>query len=183
MADKVGAFLSSPNRLVFFFDEGRFGAKPDVARLWAMRGSRPRARVRPGYQNFYLYSSVSPHSGDSFTLFLPWVNTEMMNLYLEKLSAAYLDRELLLIMDRAGWHIAKALIIPHNIRIELLPPYSPELNPVERLWQWLRRHVCRNRLFDSENRLADTLSEAFVKHLFAEKMATLCRCAYLSYYK
>ena len=72
-----------------------------------------------------------------------------MNLYLKELSRTYQDQGLLLIMDRAGWHTAARLEISRNIRIEYLPPYSPELNPVERLWRWLRRHICRNRLSDS----------------------------------
>jgi transposase len=175
----VKTFLSSPNHLVFFFDEGRFGTQPDVARLWALKGRRPYTKIRPGYQNFYLYSSVSPHKGEGFTLFLPWVNTEMMNLYLRELSAAYPNHELLLIMDQAGWHKSNNLIIPDNIQIECLPPYSPELNPVERLWQWLRRHVCRNGLFDSAKQLADALQKTLIEQLSPDKLVSLCQCSYL----
>ena len=93
---------------------------------------------------------MSPHAEEAFSLFLPWVNTDMMNLYLEELSATYPDCELSIIWDQAGWHGSKGLKLPPNIRCEPLPPYSPQLNPTERLWQWLRRHVTRNRLFDDE---------------------------------
>jgi putative transposase len=134
--------------------------------------------VKTGYSNFYIYSAVSPHTGESFDLILPWVNTEIMNIYLEHLSCEYPDRELMLIMDQAGWHNSKALKVPHNIKIELLPPYSPELNPVEKLWQWLRRHVCRNRLFKTEKALIDALIKAF-KQLCNPKRASLCGCSYL----
>ena len=175
------AFLSFPNRLVLFFDEGRFGLKPVLGRLWARKGKRPHSVVKPGYKNFYLYSGVSPHTGEAFTLILPWVNTEMMNLYLDYLSLAYPDKELMLIMDQAGWHKSKDLKIPHNIQIEPLPPYSPELNPIEKLWQWIRRHACRNQLFESEEKLMDALCELLQK-TSNQQFASICRCSYLLHY-
>jgi len=121
---------------------------------------------------------VSPHAEEGFSLFLPWVNTEMMNLYLEELAHAYPDAQILIIWDQAGWHGAKGLKLPPNIRCEPLPPYSPELNPAERLWQWLRRHVTRNRLFDDEETLMDELSVG-LQALTPGKLASLCRCGYL----
>jgi len=174
----VAAWLSQPRQRLFFFDEGRFGLKPTLGRYWARRGSRPSSLVKPTYQNFYLYSSVSPLSGESFTLFLPWVNTEIMNLYLRQLSARYAEQQLLLIMDQAGWHSAHDLLIPTNITILPLPPYSPELNPVEKLWLWLRRHICRNRLFSSEAELMDALAAA-VNDLSQSQLTRLCHCSYL----
>lgn len=152
--------------------------KPTLGRCWARHGVRPRALVKPAYQNFYLYASVSPHSGKSFTLFLPWVNTEMMSLYLSQLAATYADQEIISIMDRAGWHRASNLIVPANLNIVFLPPYSPELNPAEKLWQWLRRHVCRNRLFQSENKLMDALQQT-LKQMSPKQLATLCHCSYV----
>lgn len=173
-------FLARPKRRVFFFDEGRFGLKPTLGRYWALKGSRPVERVNPGYENFYVYSCVPVQQGEAFSFFLPWVNTAMMNLYLKELSKAYPNQELLLIWDQAGWHQAKALRLPANIRVEPLPPYSPELNPTERLWRWLRRHVCRNRLYDSEDTLMDALTEA-LRTLLPDQLARLCHCGYLDY--
>jgi len=167
---------------VFFFDEGRFGTMPTVGRCWGLKGFRVHSVVKPGYKNFYIYSSISPHTGDSFSLILPWVDTEMMNLYLEQFSSAFSDTDIMLIMDQAGWHGSKDLVVPGNITIELLPAYSPELNPVERLWQWLRRHVCRNRFFDSLDELTDKLFDAF-QVLSPTRLASLCRCSYLLDYK
>lgn len=145
---------------MFFFDEGRFGLKPNLGRHWARRGCRPVSLVEPRYQNFYVYSAVSPHDQEAFSLFLPWANTEMMNLYLDELAQAYPDAQILIIWDQAGWHGSIDLKFPPNIRCEALPPYSPELNPTERLWQWLRRHVMRNRTFDNEESLMDQLATA-----------------------
>lgn len=163
---------------VFFFDEGRFGFQPVTGRRWARKGVRPVAIMRPGYQNFYVYSAVSPLSGEEVSLFLPWVNTAMMNLYLAHLSGMLGDRSCLLVMDRAGWHVSKDLSVPSNIEIVLLPPYSPELNPVERLWQWLKRHCLRNRYYKNLGEIMDEVQNS----LRAESSAffkSLCRCNYL----
>ncbi len=134
--------------------------------------------MEPRYQNFSVYSAVSPHDEEAFSLFLPWVNTEMMNLYLEKLSQTYPDAQILLIWDQAGWHCSKDLKLPPNIRCEALPPYSPELNPTERLWQWLRRHVTRNRIFDNEEALMDQLALS-LKNMTPSQIAALCSCSYM----
>lgn len=175
-------YLENPNGDVFFFDEGRFGTMPVVRRLWARVGERAHSYVKPGYKNFYAYSSVSPITGEAFSLLLPWVNSEMMTLYLSELSRTYSGKNLLLIMDCAGWHKAKELKIPPNIKIEYLPPYSPELNPVERLWQWLRRHICSVRLFESEDELMAILAKK-IYSLSDKFFMSLCSCSYMHNYK
>ena len=177
-ADAIKEFLSQPERLVFFFDEGRFGLMPQVGKYWARKATRPLTQVKPGYRNFYIYASVSPCAEETFSLFLPWVNTDMMNLYLEELSNAYSQKRIMVIMDQAGWHKSKDLRVPSNITILPLPAYSPELNPVEKLWQWLRRHVCRNRLFDSEEALQNELINS-LRELNNGKLLSLCHCHYL----
>ena len=146
--------------------------------MWGLKGERLTCPVSPQYKNFYVYSSVSPLSGENFMLFLPWVNTEMMLLYIEQLSQAYSDSKLLLIPDQAGWHKSKDLLLPGNIRFEFLPAYSPDLNPVEKLWLYLRRHVCRNRLFESEEELMQSLETA-LRSLRPAALKTLCCCSYL----
>jgi transposase len=174
----VTQWLTQPGHDVFFFDEGRFGLKPVVGRRWAKRGVRPTVTVHPRYHNFYAYAAVSPLTGDSFMLLLPWVNTEVMSLYLAKMSEALGSRQALVVLDRAGWHRSKDLLIPPNIHLEFLPPYSPELNPTERLWLVTKADVCRNQMPDSEDqlcqRLTDRLAE-FTNH----DIRQLCRCSYL----
>jgi hypothetical protein len=114
-SDEVNDFLNSPQRKVFFFDESRFGLKPTLGRCWARKGVRISAPVNPSYKNFYVYSSVSPITGEPFHLFLPNVNTEMMNIYIHEMAAAYPDFEIMLVMDRAGWHKSKTLQKPVKI--------------------------------------------------------------------
>ena len=164
--------------MIFFFDEGRFGLRATVMRVWAEKGKRLEVKVKQGYESFYCYSAVSPVSGEKFSLFLPEVNTEMMNLYLEKLSKEYFDSNLLVIMDRAGWHRSNDLIIPKNVKITFLPPYSPELNPVEKLWQWLRKEFIHNNLFSTLEKLMDKLSMGYRK-LTNTDLLRLCHYNYL----
>jgi len=177
-ADEVKKFLYVPRRHVFLFDEGRFGLQSTVGRCWALRGQRALSPVNPGYQNFYLYSGVAPHTGKSFHWILPWVNTKIMSFYLQKFSLEYSREKILLIMDQAGWHDSQDLFRPANISIELLPAYSPELNPVEKLWQWLRRHVCRNRFFRSLDELMEVLCVT-LRNLSEPFFTSLCHCSYL----
>jgi len=101
-----------------------------------------------------------------------------MNIYLDELSKAFTDSNIKLIMDQAGWHKSQGLRVPDNIQIEFLPPYSPELNPVERLWKWLKTHVCRNRLFECEETLMDVLAEN-LRFLSPVRLTDLCGCSYL----
>ena len=91
-----------PKAEVFFFDEGRFGLQPVTGRRWAIMEDRPISLVCPGYKNFYLYSAVNPVSGEDFSLILPWVNTAMMNLYLDNFCKALKKRSCFLIMG-SSW--------------------------------------------------------------------------------
>jgi len=147
-------------------------------RIWAKRGVPLSRKVHQGYKNFYLYSCVAAFSGESFTLFLPEVNTDTMNIFFDELSKEYPDKEIIIAMDQAGWHKAKGLKYPDTITIVYLPSYSPELNPVEKLWQWLRKEVTHNALFDKLEDMMDAL-EHEIQRLTSDRLAQLCHCSYL----
>ena len=134
--------------------------------------------VKQAYKNFYIFSSVSPITGEDFTLFLPEVNTDMMNIYLNELVKKYAKKNILIFMDQAAWHKSKALKKFDNVTIIFLPPYSPELNPVEKLWWWLRKEVTHNRIFEAIYHMMDALEEKY-RELTPEKLKTLCNCSYL----
>lgn len=146
--------------------------------MWAEKGKPLEIKVKQGYKNFYIYSSVSPYSGDSFSLFMPEVNTDMMNVYLKELLKSFPDKRLMLIMDQAAWHHSNNLIVPENITIRFLPPYSPELNPVEKLWWWLRKERIHNKVFKTLNAIMDSLEMEF-RNLTPDILSSLCRCSYL----
>jgi len=134
--------------------------------------------VKQAYKNFYVFASISPITGDDFTLFLPEVNTDMMNIYLNELVKNYADKNILLFMDQAAWHKSKSLNKLDNVEIRFLPPYSPELNPVEKLWWWLRKETTHNLIFETIEHLMDALENKY-RELTAEKLKTLCSCSFL----
>ena len=105
----------------------------------------------------YTYGAVEPLTGENFFLVLPYCNTICMNVFLSQLSAAYPDDTILLVADGAAWHKSKALNIPANIKILPLPPYTPEMNPIEQIWTWLRRHGFKNEVFSTLEKVVDTL--------------------------
>ena len=103
------------------------------------------ARLERKY--LYAFSAVSPHDGVLDSLVLPWVNAETMSLFLAEVAQRHADEFVLMVMDQAGWHLAGELVVPDNMRLLLLPPYSPELNPAEHLWEALREECFANNVF------------------------------------
>ena len=104
----------------------------------------------------------------------------MMNIYLEELLKEYPDKDILIILDQARWHKAKDLKVPQNVTLMFLPPYSPELNPVEKLWKWLRKEVTHNNLFKTLEALMDALEKEFRK-MIPQEFMQLCHCSYLGH--
>lgn len=97
----------------------------------------------------YLFSAVCPETGGSCSLVMPVANTETMDIFLKTLPVQQSEQRIILCIDKAGWHTTKQLVIPNNIVIWFLPPYAPELNPVELIWRELRAKYFNNRTFNS----------------------------------
>jgi transposase len=165
----------------YFQDEARFGQKGTITRVWARRGSRPRAVRQTGFTSLYVLAAVCAATGAVSALIMPALNTAVVNLFLEQFS-----RELpagvhaVLIWDGAGFHTGAELVVPSNVSLIQLPPYSPELNPVENLWHYLRAHHWSNRAY----RDYDALQEEAVRSLCAvcedtETIKSVCNAPYL----
>ena len=107
----------------------------------------------------YVYAVVAPNEGKMVSLILPFADTAMMNLFLTHVSHTFSTYFLVIQLDQAGWHSAKDLIIPENIRLIPQPAYSPELNPVEHIWEELREKAFSNRVFVSLDAVIDTLCD------------------------
>ena len=97
----------------------------------------------------YAYAAVSVADGDLDTLILPHVNGDCMQLFLDEVATRHPQDRIVMVLDGAGWHQSQALTPANNLRLLTLPPYSPELNPVEHLWDDLREKSFHNRIFDS----------------------------------
>jgi len=138
-------------------DEGRFGRLSRPHACWSPPGVRPLAPSQFVREAMYAFTAVAPSIGELCSLVLPHANTAMMNLFLEHVSSTFSQYFIVMQVDQAGWHCAKALIIPENMRLIAQPPYSPELNPVEHIWEELREKYFYNRVFPSLESLTDVL--------------------------
>ena len=118
-----------------------------MTRVWAERGSRPRAPRDQRYDWAYLFGAVCPARDSGAALVLPIANTEMMNLHLIEISRHVTPgSHAVVLLDGAGWHqTGGKLKVPDNISLLKLPDYSPELNPTENIWQYLRQNQLSNR--------------------------------------
>ena len=132
---------------LLFQDEGRFGLLGTPRRCWAPRGSRPVVGARLERKYLYAFSAVSPHDGVLDSLVLPWVSAQTMSLFLAEVAQRHAQQFIVMVMDQAGWHLAGELQVPQNMRLLFLPPYSPELNPAEHLWESLREDCFANHVF------------------------------------
>lgn len=163
---------------VMWMDEARIGQQGTLTNVWALKGSRPTAVKQTRYDWVYLYAAVEPATGFSSALLAPHVNTGTMNAFLGVLSREIDPGDLaVLIMDQAGWHKARALRVPDNIVILHLPAYSPELNPVENLWGYLRSHHLSNRAYDGYDHLVHAAGSAY-RALTPQVLMSVCRCDY-----
>jgi hypothetical protein len=131
--------------------------------LWARRGSRPAAPRDQHYTWAYLFGAVCPARGVGAGLVLPAANTNAMNLHLAEISATVAPgAHAVLTIDGAGWHqTGGRLVVPSNITLLHLPPYSPELNPVENVWAFLRSNKLNNRVFDIYDAIVDACCDAW----------------------
>ena len=128
----------------------RVGQKNKLTYRWAKTGSRPRADHDQRTQSAYLFGAVCPERGTGAALVLPACNTEAMQLHLDEIATKVApNAHAILLLDQAGWHGAKALQVPQNISLLPLPPRSPELNPQENIWQFMRQNWLSNRIFKS----------------------------------
>ncbi len=122
---------------LWFFDEHRVGLKPIFRKVWSRVGERPTAIVSHRYEWLYVYGFVKPATGETLWYLIPRVNTKWLNLVYESFASDVgisPQTRILLVEDNAGWHLSKTVKIPEGMSVEYLPPYSPELQPAERLW-------------------------------------------------
>jgi hypothetical protein len=112
-------------------DEGRFGRISTPKRAWAPPGVRPKVARQVVRESSYVYAAVAPEQGLMTSLILPSANTAMMNLFLAQVAEDFADYFIVMQVDQAGWHRAKDLQVPANMRLIFQPAYSPELNPVK----------------------------------------------------
>jgi hypothetical protein len=142
---------------IWWQDEARVGQQGTLTRVWAPRGSRPAIARDRRYTWAYLFGAVCPARGVGAGIVMPSVNLEAMSEHLKEISRNVMPgAHCLLQVDGAGWHRpSERLIVPANITLLTLPPYSPELNPVENIWQYLRANWLSHRVWQSYEDIVD----------------------------
>ena len=161
-----------------FQDEGRFGTLTSLGREWHAKGENFTVKIKQGRKSMYSYAAVSPKTGDMVMSNHEKSNTEAMSDFLQNIVASFKEKPILLIMDRAAWHTTAKLIVPKTISILLLPPTSPQLNPVEHLWKHIRTEKFHNVIFDAIEDVYQAVNEAILE-LTKDALKTLCSCSYL----
>ncbi len=122
----------------FAQDESRFGLKTLIGRLITACGVKPIGQWQWLFKAFWLYGAVEPATGASFFLQFSHVDTQCYQWFLNEFSKAYPDSLNILQVDNGRFHTSQALVVPENVILLFQPPYSPELNPIEHLWQYLK---------------------------------------------
>lgn len=153
---------------VMFQDEARFGRISDTRRCWCPKPVRPLCYAMVTQEYTYAYAAVSI-DGELDTLILPHTNSDCMQVFIDEVASRHPEDRIIMILDGAGWHTSRLLTVPDNMRLIPLPPYSPELNPTEYLWDELREKSFHNRVFNSIDALEVHL-EVSLRDLEADKV-------------
>ncbi|HEY3271485.1 MAG TPA: IS630 family transposase [Geothrix sp.] len=142
---------------ILFQDEGRFGRISDGRSCWAPLPLRPVIGSQIVREYIYAYVAVSPRDGQMVSLILPWVDAKLMSLFLAQAAAEFPGEHCVMFLDGAGWHKAHELVVPPNMTLVPLPPYSPDLNPAEHVWDYIRENDMRNEVFPDLDKVMDAV--------------------------
>ena len=144
---------------LMYQDEAGFGRISKMSSCWAPQGIRPSIPSHYMREYRYCYGAVDAQTGDSFFLIAGGCNTEWTNEFLRQVSQAYPDDYILLVMDNAIWHKSSTLEIPSNVELAFIPPYTPEMNPIEQVWKEIRKRGFKNKDFQTLEAVIDKLQE------------------------
>jgi hypothetical protein len=147
--------------MLFFEDEAAFGRMNHVRKCWVYRPTRAIVKKQLVREYLYAFTTVCPQTGETCSIISPFCNIQAMNALLQQTSITFPKYRIVMVMDSAGWHTTKKLEIPENIIILPLPPYSPELNPTEHIWDYIREQKeFNNHTFDSLDAVDRQLGKA-----------------------
>src|SRR3974377_1073885 len=155
-----------------FFEEARFGRMNRIRPCWAPIRIRPEVAAQLIREFIYLYRAVSPKAGTCVHLIMPTSNTACFQAFLDVLARRFARQDILLVLDGAPNHCSGELVVPPNITLRYLPPYSPELNPKENLWDEIREKIFKNYALKSMDAVQAKLRQAI---LYIERNRALVR--------
>jgi len=149
---------------LLFQDEGCFGHISDARSCWAPLPLLPSVSSQLVREYIYAYVAVSPADGQMSSMILPWVDAHLRSIFLAQTAAQFSNEDCVMCLDGAGWHKAHELTVPRNMKLLALPPHSPELNPSEHVWEYIRENDIRNQIFNTLDEVMDTV-ETSLRHL------------------
>jgi hypothetical protein len=160
---------------IWFGDEARVGQQGTLTRIWARRGTRPRAPRDRRFQSAYVFGAVCPERKTGAAVVMPAVGIDAMNEHLAAISHCVSAGAIaVLVLDQAGWHTSPRLTLPDNIVLLPLPPYAPELNPVENIWEYMRQNWFGHQVWRSYKAIVDACCNAWNKLMaMPEQIASL----------
>ena len=164
----------------YFQDEARFGQQGTLARGWAKRSERFTAVRQTKYDWLYVIGAACPRTGHAVGMLSPYINVAIINIFLAEFAKEIPeDVHAVMVWDQAGFHTGGALNVPENITIAPLPPYSPELNPMENLWHYLRSHYWSNRAFEDYDALVAAAEAAWQRSACnPNTIQSVCQASY-----
>ena len=142
-----------------FQDEAGFRRINKPKCCWCEKGVRPSVPCHHIREYRYVYGAVEPLRGESCFLILPYCDSACMNVFLRHLSEQYPEDRIILCCDGAAWHKSASLDVPGNIRLFFIPPYTPEMNPIEQIWKELRKMGFKNEIFATLEKVVDRLCD------------------------
>ena len=160
---------------LWFQDETRVGQQGSITRIWAEKGTRPRAVRQQQFEYSYIFGAACPATGQAVGLVLPCVNKVTMELHINAIAECVpAGRHAVVIVDGAGWHTSA--LNTDKVTLLKLPPYSPELNPIEQVWQWLKQKWLSNRAYQDYEAIVNACCEAWNQFANNEALIKqLCR--------
>jgi len=165
---------------LFCQDESRLGLHLPVRRRLTGYGVKPVQVVEPLYESYWLYAAVEPTTGDAFWWELPRLDADCFACFLDKFAQHYAESLNIVLLDQAPAHVAQRVAVPENVILLWLPAYSPELNPVERLWEDLKGRIdVLDTWVRSSLRALQEHVAGIVQRYTAESIASLTGYAYL----
>jgi transposase len=163
---------------LFFQDESRFGLHTKYGRGLTAKGVQPVCTFQQVFEYTYLFGAFSPLTGEQFQLEMPCCITDTFQVFLNEFSQTNPQEYKIVVLDNGAFHKAKRLNIPPNIALLFLPPYSPELNPAEKIWQYIKRSFT-NKFFKTLDEISDFFSIT-IQNLSTEKVKSICAYSYIS---
>jgi transposase len=163
---------------LYFEDESRFGLHTKYGRGLTARGVQPVCTFQQVFKYTYLFGAFSPITRNKFLLEMPFCNAETFQVYLDMFSENDPEEFKIIVLDNGAFHKAKCLKIPSNIKLLFLPPYSPELNPAEKIWKHVKRKFT-NMFFNDLSDISKFFTEK-VNEITIEKVKTTCSYNYMS---